>query len=158
MTLGWEAAAALAVGLFLLVLVLQPLMPGGAPAVPMAMPPDEGLEADETVSGIAVAALREIEFDRATGKLSDADYDFLKARYTARALDALRQDDAAPAGGLEAMVAARVAVLDAEASVEALFDSITGEALGTGHCRACGAPHARDAYFCERCGEALAGR
>ena len=47
-----------------------------------------------------MAALREIEFDRATGKLSDADYDFLKARYTARALDALRQDDASPAGGV----------------------------------------------------------
>ena len=35
-------------------------------------------------------ALREIEFDRATGKLSDADYDELKARYTARAIDAMR--------------------------------------------------------------------
>ena len=38
----------------------------------------------------AIVALREIEFDRATGKLSDADYAELKARYTERALDAMR--------------------------------------------------------------------
>ncbi len=38
----------------------------------------------------AVEVLREIEFDRATGKLSDADYDTLKSTYTARALAELR--------------------------------------------------------------------
>ena len=38
----------------------------------------------------AVVALREIEFDRATGKLSDTDYAELKSRYTERALAAMR--------------------------------------------------------------------
>ena len=38
----------------------------------------------------AVDALREIEFDRATGKLSDADYVALKSRYTEQALSAMR--------------------------------------------------------------------
>src|SRR5205085_10362749 len=38
----------------------------------------------------AIVALREIEFDRATGKLSDSDYAELKSRYTARALAAMR--------------------------------------------------------------------
>ncbi len=38
----------------------------------------------------AIQALREIEFDRATGKLSDADYETLKASYTRRALASLR--------------------------------------------------------------------
>jgi hypothetical protein len=38
----------------------------------------------------AIDALREIEFDRATGKLSDSDYDSLKASYTERALTAMR--------------------------------------------------------------------
>ena len=46
----------------------------------------------------AIVALREIEFDRATGKLSDADYADLKARYTQRALDAMRAGGVAPAG------------------------------------------------------------
>jgi hypothetical protein len=38
----------------------------------------------------AVDALREIEFDRATGKLSDTDYDELKASYTQKAINAMR--------------------------------------------------------------------
>ena len=36
-----------------------------------------------------MAALREIEFDRETGKLSDDDYASLKAKYTGEALAAL---------------------------------------------------------------------
>lgn len=38
----------------------------------------------------AVDALREIEFDRATGKLSDSDYSELKTSYTRRALAVMR--------------------------------------------------------------------
>ncbi len=38
----------------------------------------------------AMDALREIEFDRATGKLSDSDYDSLKSTYTQRAVEAMR--------------------------------------------------------------------
>src|SRR5213082_469060 len=40
---------------------------------------------------LAVAALREIEFDRATGKLSDADYAQLKEQYTREALASMRR-------------------------------------------------------------------
>jgi hypothetical protein len=51
--------------------------------------------ADATAPAIAeestaIEALREIEFDRATGKLSDDDYATLKAQYTPRALEELR--------------------------------------------------------------------
>jgi ribosomal protein L40E len=38
----------------------------------------------------AVEALRELEFDRQTGKIGDADYDALKARYTEQALLSMR--------------------------------------------------------------------
>ena len=38
----------------------------------------------------AVDALRELEFDRQTGKISDADYAPLKARYTEQALAVMR--------------------------------------------------------------------
>ncbi|HEY0527947.1 MAG TPA: hypothetical protein VGD02_03905 [Gemmatimonadaceae bacterium] len=38
----------------------------------------------------SVEALRELEFDRATGKISDADYEPLKARYTEQALAVMR--------------------------------------------------------------------
>src|SRR5713226_2738675 len=52
----------------------------------------DGDEADEDVSPRAVAlrALKEIEFDRATGKLADADYEDLEREYTAAAVAALR--------------------------------------------------------------------
>jgi len=38
----------------------------------------------------AVEALRELEFDRETGKISDADYEPLKARYTEQAVAVMR--------------------------------------------------------------------
>lgn len=50
---------------------------------PAAAPADGGRNS-------AVEALREIEFDRATGKLSDSDYDSLKASYTQRAVEVMR--------------------------------------------------------------------
>jgi len=44
---------------------------------------------------MAVEALRDLEFDRATGKVSDDDYDSLKARYTSQALTSMRAGGAA---------------------------------------------------------------
>ena len=60
-----------------------------------AQGPDPGLEApepeapEETRRGLALLALKEIEFDRETGKLSEPDYALLKERYSAEALRAL---------------------------------------------------------------------
>jgi cytochrome c-type biogenesis protein CcmI len=71
-----------------LVIVLFPLFDdlalpkGRAPARETAAPSTE-----------AVQALREIEFDRETGKLSDSDYAALKARYTREAVAALRAEE-----------------------------------------------------------------
>jgi hypothetical protein len=61
---------------------------------------DEGADPEDDLSPRAVAlrALKEIEFDRATGKLADVDYDALKAKYTAEALAALRAEGE-PRGG-----------------------------------------------------------
>lgn len=41
----------------------------------------------------AVEALRELEFDRATGKISEPDYISLKATYTQKALTVMRAGD-----------------------------------------------------------------
>jgi len=53
---------------------------------------DEGEDPADDMSPqmVALRALKEIEFDRATGKLSDSDYEQLKAKYTEQALIALR--------------------------------------------------------------------
>src|ERR687894_1672376 len=100
-----EAVAAAGVGMVALWLVLQPLV-GSERRTP---PPLEPLDPEETPRGAALAALKEIDFDRETGKLSDGDYEFLKARYTTLALEALRSEslDVTP-DAIEAMVAARV--------------------------------------------------
>lgn len=68
--------------------VLYPmLMSAGEP---VAVPEERPAVPSDTNQAAAVDALREIEFDRATGKLSDFDYDSLKASYTQRALTAMR--------------------------------------------------------------------
>jgi hypothetical protein len=126
---------------------------------------------DEPVPGSAIEALREIEFDRATGKLSDDDYDDMKAKYTAQALVELREADAVGARG-----PARGAALDpAERLVkkyrpgstichthglrpepDALFCSECGSYL-PGKCEQCGTPvTAAGAHFCTGCGHVLA--
>lgn len=63
--------------------VLYPLYRADATPVRRQHPPQKR-------DSMAVEALRELEFDRATGKISDDDYDSLKARYTAQALTAMR--------------------------------------------------------------------
>ena len=88
--MGLEVLAAALVGLAALWLVLQPLVLPGRARTPVFEP----LDPEETPKGMALAALKEIEFDRETGKLSDEDYEFLKAKYTAAALDALRGESA----------------------------------------------------------------
>src|SRR5215207_2151714 len=100
-----EALAAALIGAAALWLVLQPLMRSE-----QEMPPAfEPVDPEETPRGAALAALKEIDFDRETGKLSDGDYEFLKTKYTTLALKALRAEshEVTP-DTIEAMVAARV--------------------------------------------------
>src|SRR5678816_1492984 len=81
-----EALLAVVVGGAALWIVLEPLIRPHS----VTRLPDEPLDPEETPKGIALAALKEIEFDRATGKLSDEDYALLKRKYTAEALEAMR--------------------------------------------------------------------
>ncbi|HYN82949.1 MAG TPA: hypothetical protein VES88_15800 [Gemmatimonadaceae bacterium] len=68
--------------------VLYPLFTSSPP---VASPtPDRQNGDGETDRNPALDALREIEFDRETGKLSDADYAALKETYTHRAVTAMR--------------------------------------------------------------------
>jgi hypothetical protein len=164
----WEVVASLVLGAALLALVLLPVIrpPGPRAAV------YEPLEPEETVRGVALAALREIEFDRETGKLSDSDYAFLKGRYTAEAIAALRAEGAAGSddSGVEAMIAARVRTLRGgeggpppcvtcgpRPEPDAAFCSECGRRLVPGPgCARCGAALRPDGRFCEACGTSAA--
>lgn len=116
--------------------VLFPLLMPSPPALRHARM--IGAAAPPTPEQDAVVALREIEFDRVTGKLSDADYDELKARYTRRALAAWR------AGGAD------VAEDAAEAAVRAYRSRLK-------ECVTCGPRPESDATYCSSCGRFLPG-
>lgn len=70
--------------------VLYPLL-RTAPTVVTPAPPRSDSQIDR--QGSAVEALRELEFDRQTGKISDADYTALKARYTEEAVAVMRASE-----------------------------------------------------------------
>jgi hypothetical protein len=138
-----EAVLAVLVGAVALWIVLEPLVRPHS----LTRLPDEPLDPEETPKGAALTALKEIEFDRATGKLSDADYEQLKTRYTAAAVEALRSEAASPSGDdVEAMIAGRVRSLRfAGASTS-----------GAPECPTCGPRPEPDAAFCSSCGFRLA--
>lgn len=114
---------------------------------------------------VALRALKEIEFDRATGKLSDADYDALKAKYTAEALAAMRTEHGAESIEQKAKPAPR-SLLPAPScpdhgprpEPDAAFCSACGRRLGTapGYCVRCGTALETDARYCNRCGARVA--
>jgi hypothetical protein len=88
----------------------------------------------------AVQALREIEFDRETGKLSDADYAALKTRYTREALAAMRDEEAGVGG-------------EVGDAAEAVILHYRRRQLG---CSVCGPRPEPDAIYCSTCGRYLA--
>jgi ribosomal protein L40E len=67
--------------------VLYPLFRAEATVVPQTR------DAGRPRQSPAIEALRELEFDRQTGKISDADYGPIKARYTEQALAVMRAGD-----------------------------------------------------------------
>ena len=157
---------ALAVGTLLavgaLAVVLYPLFAGVARA-PFRTP----LATAQTSSAAereAVVALREIEFDRATGKLSDSDYGELHARYTELALQAMRGGDANALAGdpVEAAVLAyrsrlkQCVMCGPRPEPDAQYCSTCGLYL-PGACGVCGSAVSEPgAAFCGACGRQLA--
>ena len=92
----------------------------------------------------AIRALREIEFDRATGKLSEADYQSLRASYSERALREMRAADATAA---TAAAASDVDVVEAR---------IRAYRQARRECVRCGLRPEPDAVYCSTCGVKLA--
>ncbi len=148
----------------LLPILRPPVESADSPAVD-----DEGEEPADDMSRqtVALRALKEIEFDRATGKLSDSDYEQLKAKYTAEALVAMRGEGAPyavsrapeqPAGVPRTAHRAHCPEHGVRLEVGAIFCSDCGRRLGTarGYCARCGTALENDARYCNRCGARVA--
>jgi hypothetical protein len=152
------------VALAAVAIVLEPIVRPPRPAQPDALAFES--EVDDPLGhrkDLALAALKEIEFDRATGKLDDADYEKMKARYTAEALEAIREADAAAApvpqepalarAQVPAGVGADGAALLAD-PVEALVAAKRKASRGRKFCTECGAELEGTGKFCVECGAA----
>jgi len=151
---------------YVLLPILRPPAPTAAGA---AAPADEGDDPEDDMSPQAVAlrALKEIEFDRATGKLSDPDYEALKAKYTEEALAALRGEGARsgvrgardlPARSLLTAHRAPCPAHGARPEPDAVFCSTCGRRLGKApaYCTRCGTALEKGARYCDRCGARVA--
>ena len=148
-----------------LAFVLFPLFADARTAARRAAlrPPDRVRE--PSPSERAIMALREIEFDRVTDKLSERDYAELKAAYTREAVQAMRAEEPASAvadAELEATIRRYRALGPACPScgprpeADAIFCSECGRYLA-GSCSGCGAPVTEPgARFCAECGKSLA--
>lgn len=141
-----ELFAGIIVALAALALVMEPLFRAsilGSSAIEVERAsPEENREFDELESPKikALMALREIEFDRATGKLSDEDYLALKSRYSKRALEAIEAEESREGGEAD----------EVEAVIRRARDQ-----LRTPVCPSCGPRLEGDAAFCSECGRSL---
>ena len=121
--------------LAVLAYVLAPLVLGVKhPVQPAVVRQERGAEG-------AIVALREIEFDRAMGKLSDDDYAVLRERYASEAETAIRALD----------VSGPLSEDAAEAAVRAYR-------LAHPSCGTCGIRPETDAIYCSTCGSYLPGK
>jgi zinc ribbon protein len=127
--------------------VLQPVF---GPRRPAPVDDDSGIDPDDDLSPRAVAlrALKEIEFDRATGKLTDADYDALKHRYTAEAVQALRVEE------IDATTPAAAARIEPSGERSCPAHGPRPEAKAR-YCSECGRGLERAQSYCTRCGSGL---
>jgi len=107
---------------------------GGLEQAPTSSRARQTLEREKA---LALRAIKDLEFDHAMGKISDADFADLSAGLRARALTLMQE--------LE------VPVPESKAS-DAKWEVVAHE---TGSCAACNTPNDHDAKFCKQCGAKL---
>jgi hypothetical protein len=114
---------------------------------------------------LVLRSIKELEFDRAMGKVADADFAEMVGRLRARAISLMAKLDAEAAGyrGLiERDLQARLAQAGVTAVSEARMEAPAGAAVPAGArapsvlaCSACGTGNDEDARFCKSCGAKL---
>ena len=104
---------------------------------------------------LVLRSIKELEFDRAMGKVSEKDFNEMSARLRVRAAGLIRQLDAGAVyrEEIEKEIARRVKGSDSGSSRAASRDA-TARAAAT-VCAACATGNDADARFCKHCGASL---
>jgi hypothetical protein len=139
--------------------LLRPLMSGDDDRTPMIG--QRTRAALEREKMLALRAIKELDFDRAMGKLSESDWREMSGRLRSRAARLIRQLDAG--GGyrtqIERDLAKRLAGVDGiskGARVDSTRQAPTvAKSPADRVCPACATGNDRDARFCKSCGQKL---
>ena len=134
---------ALLVTAAVVIYVLYPIITGAQ--APLERLDDEPTEA-EMRKAVALKALRDVEYERAMGKLDDGDYELLKAELSSEALAALQAAaEVTGAGG------------SSPAGLEGEIVAARARLRSGPTCDACGEANEAGSRFCAQCGRPLGG-
>jgi len=92
---------------------------------------------------LVLRSIKELEFDKSMGKISEADFADISSRLRARAMSLMADLDRAPVAPAAKRAAAPVST-----------PAVAPDALA---CAACGTVNDMDARFCKSCGSGLGG-
>jgi hypothetical protein len=128
--------------------MLRPLVSGETDRT--AMIGERTRAALEREKALALRAIKEMEFDRAMGKLSEADWQEMSGRLRVRASRLMRQLDAG-VGYRDQIERDLTRRLGAAAAVKVSSE----ERAAPRSCASCAVPNDADARFCKNCGAKL---
>jgi hypothetical protein len=160
-----ELLAGIVVAGAVMTLVLEPLVRGRPWATAAGTIDEEfdftDIEESESPKVQALLAIKEIEFDRETGKLSDEDYGALKATYQRAALAAIKAEEGNGDGQTGAASGDACPTCGPRPESSARFCSDCGQTLVasgvSARCTKCGELLPAGARFCGECGTAVNG-
>lgn len=158
-----ELLAGIVVAVAVMAMVLEPLVRGRQWATAAGTADEEfdftDIEESESPKVQALLAIKEIEFDRETGKLSDDDYGALKATYQKIALSAIKMEKGDGDGQPTAVSGKVCPGCGPRPESSARFCSECGQTLlgetSLPRCAGCGEVVPAGAKFCGECGTAI---
>jgi hypothetical protein len=118
----------------------------------------------EREKNLLLRSIKELEFDRAMGKVAEGDYEEMVGRLRSRAVRLLQQLDNTSSGYrelIERELAARLVKAgskesrESKESLESRESEEPKESIVAGVCNACGTVNDDDAKFCKSCGSKL---
>lgn len=119
---------------------IQGFLERGAEPLPLPVNTYEELLREKA---LVLRSIKELEFDKSMGKISEADFADISSRLRARAMSLMTDLDRAPMAPAAKRAAAPVPV--------------PAESAGALSCAACGTVNDTDARFCKNCGSGLGG-